>query len=251
MSDQHKPAVLVVDDEVDTCQNLADILSDLDYAVDTASNGPAALELAQRKSYDVALLDLKMPGMDGLTLYRRLRKVRPSTVAIIVTAYASDPTTREALHAGAWQVLSKPVDLKALLPLVDEVVHQPLVLVVDDDEALCENLWELFRERNLRVAIAHTENEALTTLEEQDYQVVLVDLKLPGGDGRNILKVLHDRRPEVRTVMITGHPDEFSDVVQTARKHGADAVCYKPFDLGNLLTTIERLTQRNGGGSPS
>src|SRR5947209_8540062 len=102
------PSILVVDDEVDTCRNLSDILTDLGYQVDTAHDGPSALELVRKRSYDVALLDLRMPGMDGLTLYREMRKVRAETVAIVVTAYASSATTEEALAAGAWQLLPKP-----------------------------------------------------------------------------------------------------------------------------------------------
>src|SRR5579863_9328592 len=102
------PTLLVVDDEVDTCRNLSDILTDLGYQVDTALDGFAALELVRKKRYDIALLDLKMPGMDGLTLYRELRKLCSSTVAIVVTAYASKATAEEALTAGAWQVLAKP-----------------------------------------------------------------------------------------------------------------------------------------------
>src|ERR1017187_8416339 len=60
------PSILVVDDEVDTCRNLSDILTDLGYHVEVAHNGMSALEIVQ-KPFDVALLDFKMPGMDGLT----------------------------------------------------------------------------------------------------------------------------------------------------------------------------------------
>ncbi len=79
----------MVDDDVDTCRNLSDILTDLGYRVDTAHDGPTALELVRRNAYDVALLDYKMPGMDGLTLYREIKRLRAGTVAIVVTAYAS------------------------------------------------------------------------------------------------------------------------------------------------------------------
>src|SRR5476649_840187 len=98
------PSILVVDDEVDTCRNLSDILTDLGYHVDTAHDGKTALEKVRQKRYDVALLDLKMPGMDGLTLYREIKKIRAGTVAIVVTAYASSSTASEVLDAGAWQV---------------------------------------------------------------------------------------------------------------------------------------------------
>jgi DNA-binding NtrC family response regulator len=122
------------------------------------------------------------------------------------------------------------------------------VLVVDDDEALCDSLWDLLHERKLRVAIAHTEKEALKSLNDHRCQVVLVDLKLPGGDGRNLLKLLHERRPEIRTVMITGHPEAFDDPASSIRSLGADAVCYKPFDIGTLLSTVEQLAGRNRTG---
>src|SRR5687768_5348780 len=106
--------VLVVDDERDTCANLKDILTELDFEVDVAHDGPSALALVGRKHYDVALLDLKMPGMDGLELYRRMREIQAGTVAIIVTAYASADMASAAQRAGAWQVLSKPVDVAKL-----------------------------------------------------------------------------------------------------------------------------------------
>lgn len=98
-------SILVVDDEADTCRNLSDILTDLGYQVDTALNGYEALELARKKVHDVALLDLKMPGMDGLTLYRELRKLRASTVAIVVSAYANKATAEEGWppeHGRCW-----------------------------------------------------------------------------------------------------------------------------------------------------
>src|SRR5262245_4860567 len=92
------PRILVVDDDVDTCRNLSDILTDLGYRVDTAHDGASALELVRRHPYDVALLDLKMPGMSGLELYRQIKQLRAGTVAIIVTAYAGGSTTEEALQ---------------------------------------------------------------------------------------------------------------------------------------------------------
>ncbi len=102
--------ILVVDDDRDICRNLSDILTDLGYEVDFAHDGPSALELVRQRPYDVALLDCKMPGMDGLTLYREIKKQRAGTVSLLVTAYASPTTADEALAAGAWKVAAKPVD---------------------------------------------------------------------------------------------------------------------------------------------
>jgi two-component system response regulator HydG len=240
-------SILVVDDEADTCRNLSDILTDLGYQVDTALDGFAALELVRKKPYDVALLDLKMPGMDGLTLYRELRKLRSSTVAIVVTAYANKATAEEALAAGAWQVLAKPVDLERLLPLVDEALGQPLMLVVDDDPDLCANLWDLLRERSYRVAIAHDEDDAARHLQEHDFTVVLIDMKLPRSDGGQVFQRVRQSNPQARTVVITGHRIEMDPVVRRVVAEGADAICYKPFDVPRLLSTLQQLTTDNSG----
>ena len=146
------PSILVVDDDPDIRENLSDILSDLGYrsTSPTMGLGPRAGEPA---AYDVALLDLKMPGMDGLTLYREIKKRHSGTVSMIVTAFAGAATAEEALAAGAWKVLSKPVDFPKLLRLMEEAIDQPLVLVVDDDRDLCENLWDLLRDRGFRVSL--------------------------------------------------------------------------------------------------
>ena len=70
-------SVLIVDDEVDACENLRDILSDLGYRVGIARSGPEAVAQVVRSPYDIALLDLKMPGMDGVTVYRQIKRLSP------------------------------------------------------------------------------------------------------------------------------------------------------------------------------
>jgi CheY-like chemotaxis protein len=234
-------SILVVDDEVDTCRNLSDILTDLGYQVDTANDGLAALELARKKHYEIALLDLKMPGMDGLTLYRELRKLHASTVAIIVSAYASKSITDEALAAGTWQVLPKPVDFPRLLKFVDEALEQPLIMVVDDDPDLCASLWDVLRERGYRVALAHDEEEAARRMHDHQCRVVLIDMRLEHGDGAEVFRMVRQVDPQARTVIITGHRSELDQLVQKVVAEGADAVCYKPFDVPRLLTTLEKL----------
>src|SRR5450631_603942 len=237
------PSILVVDDEVDTCRNLSDILTDLGYHVEVAHDGMSALELVRQKPFDVALLDFKMPGMDGLTLYREIKKLRADTVSIVVTAYAGGDTQAEALAAGAWQVLSKPVDFPKLLGLVDEALGQPLVMVVDDDHDLCATLWDILRDRGFRVCLAHGEQQAAERLKGRDFKIVLIDMKLPSGDGTSVFRIVRETNPQARTVFITGHRSEMDERIKQAMNEGADGVCYKPFDVPSLLSTLQKLAE--------
>ncbi len=239
-------SVLLVDDDVDICANMADILSEFGYEVDVAHEGTAALEKVRRRSYDVALLDFRMPGMDGVTLCREIRRIHSGVVPMLVTAYANAETAREAADAGAWQILSKPVDLAALMSLVEEAGGQPLVLVVDDDPDLCANLEDLLGEHGFRVCVAHDEAGAVEKLSEVT-RVVLLDLRLPGGDGAAVFHRIREANPEARVVLITGYRDELGSVVSRLLAQGVDAVHYKPFDIPRLLQDLDRLA--GGGGS--
>ncbi len=237
-------SVLIVDDDVDTCNNLADILTDLGYGVTTAHDGFSALELVRQQPFDVALLDLKMPGMDGLTLFRAIKAIRAGTVALLVTAFAGSTTAEEALAAGAWKVLAKPVDIPKLLGLVQTALDQPLVMVVDDDQDLCASLWDVLRDQGYRVHLAHEAHDAADRLRERTFHVVLIDMKLPDGDGTSVFRLVRQNNPEARTVVITGLRSETEQMVQQVMKEGADAVCYKPFDVVGLLQTLRQLTER-------
>jgi DNA-binding NtrC family response regulator len=235
-----------VDDDPDICRNLSDILTDLGFHVDCAQGGVAALDLVAQRPYDVALLDLKMPGMDGLTLYREIKKKRAGTVSLLVTAYATPATALEALAAGAWKVVPKPVDFAKLLEMVGEALDQPLVLIVDDDQDLCANLWDLLRERGFRVSLAHGSALAAEQLRSADYKVVLIDIRIPDGDGTGVFRMVREANPQARTVLITGYRSEVERDVEKTLAEGADAVCYKPFDIPGLLETVDRLARKHG-----
>jgi CheY-like chemotaxis protein len=118
------PSILVVDDDADTCRNMADLFGNLGYVVDAAGGGETALEKARQQPYDLGLLDLRMPGMDGLTLCRHLKRLCPRMVTMIVTAWGGSGLNEEARDAGARHVLPKPIDFPRLLALVEQAVPQ-------------------------------------------------------------------------------------------------------------------------------
>jgi two-component system, NtrC family, response regulator HydG len=114
-------AILLVDDDHDCCACLSDVISDLGYRVDVAYDGPGALKLSRGNPYRLALLDYKLPGMNGVELYSHMKQVQAGTVGVLVTGFASDATLQEAVRAGIRQVIPKPVDFGRLIPLIEAV----------------------------------------------------------------------------------------------------------------------------------
>lgn len=118
-------SILVVDDDPDTRAALSDVLADLGYGVDVADGGRSALELVSRNGYGLALLDYRMPDMDGVELFVRVRETHADVVGVLITTLAADETLAAARAAGVREVLLKPVDFGRLLPLVEQAVGPP------------------------------------------------------------------------------------------------------------------------------
>jgi CheY-like chemotaxis protein len=111
-----------VDDDAAITATFENILGGEGYDVATATDGDRAIELAARERFDVVLLDLVMPGIDGLDALRRLRGAAPRARIIILSAYIEPDREAEAFRLGAEAVLSKPPDLNKLLRFLGELM---------------------------------------------------------------------------------------------------------------------------------
>jgi DNA-binding NtrC family response regulator len=119
-----KGRILIVDDEANARTALAELLDDAGYIVSTASDGRTALVEMEQAETDVVLTDLKMPGMDGLSLIERGRPASPHTTFIVMTAFATIDTAVKAIKLGAESYLTKPLELEAVIALVDRALDR-------------------------------------------------------------------------------------------------------------------------------
>jgi len=118
-----KRSILIVDDDVGICQTLADILEAKGYQVATAINGFQAIEKAQEDAFDVALMDIKMPGMNGVETFRKMKKSELKTKVIMITAYAMEELIREAYLEGVVEVMHKPLEVDSLIKSIDDAIN--------------------------------------------------------------------------------------------------------------------------------
>jgi DNA-binding NtrC family response regulator len=112
--------ILVVDDDRAILQSCENILADEGYEVETAGSGAAGLELLKHRSFDLAIVDLKMPGMNGLEMLQAARRLHPELVVIIFTAYATIETAVEAIKLGAFNYVTKPFKASELVATVEK-----------------------------------------------------------------------------------------------------------------------------------
>jgi len=116
--------VLIADDEKNIRELLRDELASILTHVAAAENGPAALAELERSDYDVLLLDLTMPEMDGIEVLKRLKSLDSSSEVIILTANATVPTAVEAMKLGAYDYLMKPFKIVELVPIIEKAYEK-------------------------------------------------------------------------------------------------------------------------------
>jgi DNA-binding NtrC family response regulator len=119
-----RTSILVVDDEKIVRDSLTKWFLEDGYQVDAAEDATAALRLLQAQRWDIILLDIKMPGMDGMELQQRIREIDPQATIIFITAHASVDTAVQALKSGAFDYVTKPVDPDYLSHLIGKAIRE-------------------------------------------------------------------------------------------------------------------------------
>ena len=118
--DKSKKSILVIDDDKSILRTFTRILQKAGYNVDVAETGKEAIEKAEKGKYDLALVDVRLPDMDGTDLLIKLKDSMRDTVKIVITGFPSLEVGVQALDAGADAYLVKPVKPEELLMLIDE-----------------------------------------------------------------------------------------------------------------------------------
>jgi len=114
-------SILVADDEESMRDLFERIFKDEQFSLDVVENGAKAIEKVKIKDYDIAFIDVVMPGMNGYLAFREMKKISPALKAVMITGYFEEPITEAALKEGAYACLHKPFSLDILLSLIEKI----------------------------------------------------------------------------------------------------------------------------------
>jgi len=119
-----KPSILIVEDDANIRETLSTILQQKGYNTDTAKNGQEAIQKSEAKFFNLALLDIKLPDMEGTKLLITMHENLPKMIKIMITGYPSLENAVEALNQGADAYIIKPVNPEKLLALIEEKLEK-------------------------------------------------------------------------------------------------------------------------------
>ena len=240
-----EPTILVVDDNGDLLETFAMILKRRGFIVDTAANGAAAVEKFKEHSFDVTLMDIVMPEMNGVEAFRKIKEIQPGAPIILMTAYSDEDLMQTARSEGARRIINKPIRIDQLIELINAAAATQPILIIDDDADICDTLTRVLKQQGHEVLTAGSGEEAIVIATEKECQMAFIDVKLPNIDGLETLLRLKEINPDILTIMMTGFRNEVKDALDKAQAASAITCLYKPFDPAEAAAIAEKIGKKS------
>jgi len=206
-------SILIIDDEEAQLLSLKSFLQRRNYEVFTATNGPAGYEIAQKNTIDLVLTDFRMPEWDGLTVLEKFKQLNPDIDVVVVTAYGNIENAVKIMKAGAYDYLTKPVDLDEL-----------------------ENMIQRIQEKRQLVA----ENRVLKAQLEKKFKFDAIISQ--SGEMEEVLNTAARVAPSKATVLIRGESGTGKELIARAI-HFASPRKDNPFVVVNMSALSENLME--------
>ncbi len=240
--------ILVVDDNTDYCESMIDFLELEGFDAVAVHDGFKAINAIEEEEFDMVLMDVRMPGMDGVDTFQKLKKISPETPTILMTAYAVESRIREALQNGVFGAFQKPVNNERLICSIKKSFPDgAVVMVADDDKEFCLNLLNTLNESGYRAVVAKDSETTIRMASEKKFDVIVLNMKLQSSNGQETYLEICDLRPDVNIIIITDNMKKTEILINQASIKNVCTLLEKPIDIDNLLEVMQKLLEDKNG----
>jgi two-component system response regulator HydG len=227
-----KHRILIVDDDKDHAESIADLLQLRGYEVEVAYSGEQALELFSSLEFGVTIMDIKLPGMNGVEAFFKLRKLNPGAQVIMMTGLSVDQLIARAVEGGAAGVLHKPFAMGDLLEAVSQVRPGGLLLVANDEPEFAEATADYLEGNGYRTAVAPAGEGAMTQARSGEFDCLMLD-RMSLLSGIEAFLKLREEGCSFATILVSPYEHEAPEWL------AAEGILIKPFDPALLVGAVK------------
>lgn len=231
--------ILVVDDDRDAADSLAELFELEDHTVTVAYSGEEAIKAYQTVEFDVAFMDVMMPGKNGVESFLEIRSLKPDAQVYMMTGYSVEQLVQQAIDHGAMGVLDKPVEPTKVLNMLSQVKPAGILLIAEDDPDVGEQLETIISGSGFECSRVQKGADALKRINKGNVDVLILDLNRPVIDGIEVYSDLQRQNKAVPTIIISGNGSHAPGSIDLIRDMSVTGVLHKPFDPSCLLTKLE------------
>jgi len=227
-----KHRILIVDDDKDHAESIADLLQLRGYDVEVAYSGEQALELFRTLELDVTLMDVKLPGMNGVEAFFQFRRLKPGAQVIMMTGLSVDELIARAVEGGATGVLHKPFAMADLLNALSQTRPDGLLLVASQDPEFAEATAHYLNANGYRTAMARGGWHALPKPISHEVDCLMLD-RMPLLSGIEAYLRMREEGCSVSTILVSPYEHEVPEWL------AAERILIKPFDPAMLVGAVK------------
>jgi two-component system, NtrC family, response regulator HydG len=231
--------ILVVDDDVDNAQSLGELFELEGHVPLVVHSGEDAIKAYMHESFDLAFMDVMMPGLNGVESFLQIRSMRPEAKVFMMTGYSVEELLQQAIAQGAMGVLSKPMDVRSLLNMVGEVGQDGLVVAPGFGDNYAQRLQALINDSGIKCTLVSDSNEPFPAPSEDN--LTILDLHQPLIDTMGYYTALRKSGHMPATIIVTPNSDESTEGRAALRDLSVTGILNKPFDPMELLARLETL----------
>ncbi len=241
--------LLVIDDDKDTCEYLKDFFEKRGCVVLTAHSGSDGLSIVKKENPGIVLLDIRMEGMDGLEVLKKIKSYDDTIKVIMITVASDEETRQKAKELGADDFIKKPLNTTYLEGTValkiaafakerkKKLMKIPKILIVDDEEHTRRTLNDyLFPRVECEILEAPDGYKAIEKIKSNDIDLILLDIKMPGISGIEVIQKCKEISENISIIVITKW--DGSEVSGRLKELGADYIP-KPLSLKVVRAKVE------------
>ncbi|MBU1248661.1 MAG: response regulator [Proteobacteria bacterium] len=229
-----KTTILLVDDEPQFLEAIAERVRLKGFEVLTAENGAQALEVAAKHTIHLAVVDLKLPDMDGLMVITKIKENQPYVRTILLTGHG-DNKLKQATESLNSTYFEKH-EMSGFWAFLKNMTKLPAVLVIDDDPVFLETVAERIKINGFEVHTALSATDALHQAAETEFAFAVIDFKLPDMDGLEVVTKLKGLQPKLETILLTGYG---SDKMRNATE-SLNTAYFEKSDMGSFWNHLRR-----------